>query len=84
MKQAREDLRRNEVFAEALQTRVGALTNDFVGNIDPLHRIKIGEDRQKAIAELDRVKTEIENGKKAILEIEDEARKAGVPPGWLR
>ena len=84
MKQVREDLRRNEVFAEALQTRVNALTTDFVGRDDPLQRAKIGEDRQKAVAELDRVKNEIENGKKAILDIEEEARKANVPPGWLR
>jgi hypothetical protein len=84
MKQAREDLRRNEVFSEALQTRVAALTNEFVASSDPLFRTKIGEDRQKAMAELDRVKNEIENGKKAIMDIEDEARKAGVPPGWIR
>jgi hypothetical protein len=84
MKQVREDLRRNEVFAEALQTRVNALTTDFVGRDDPLQRVKISEDRQKAVAELDRVKNEIENGKKAILDIEEEARKAGIPPGWIR
>jgi hypothetical protein len=84
MTQAREDLRRNEVFAEALQTRVNALTSEFVGRDDPMQRAKIGEDRQKAVAELDRVKNEIENGKKAILDIEEEARKANVPPGWLR
>jgi hypothetical protein len=84
MKQARENLRQNEVFAEALQTRVNALTSDFVGRDDPLQRSKIGEDRQKAVAELDRVKGEIENSKKAILDIEEEARKANVPPGWLR
>jgi len=84
MNQAREALRQNEVFAEALQTRINALTSDFVGRDDPLQRAKIGEDRQKALAELDRVKSEIENGKKAIFDIEEEARKASVPPGWLR
>lgn len=84
MNQAREELRRNEAFVEALQTRVNALTSDFVGRDDPYQRAKIGEDRQKALAELDRVKNEIERGKQAILDIEEEARKAGVPPGWVR
>jgi hypothetical protein len=84
MTDTREELRRNEVFAEALQTRVTALTNDFVGRDDPLLRSKVGEDRQKAIAELDRVKSEIARGKQAILDIEEDARKAGVPPGWVR
>jgi len=84
MKQARENLRQNEVFAEALQTRINALTTDFVNRDDPAQRGKVGEDRQKAVAELDRVRNEIENSKKAIFDIEEDARKANVPPGWLR
>lgn len=84
MNQAREELRRNQAFAEALQSRVNALTGDFVNRDDPYQRAKIGEDRQKAIAELDRVKADIEQGKKAIVDIEEEARRAGVPPGWIR
>lgn len=81
---AREALRRNEVFAEALQSRINALSADFVNRDDPYQRAKVGQDRDKAIAELARVKDEIERGKKQIEDIEEEARKAGVPPGWLR
>jgi hypothetical protein len=81
---AREELRRNEVFLEALQSRVNALSADFVNRDDPYQRAKIGEDRQKALAEMDRVKRDIEEAKKSIETIEEEARKAGVPPGWLR
>ena len=81
---AREELRRNEVFAEALQSRINALSADFVNRDDPFQRAKVGQDRDKAIAELSRVKDEIERGKKQIEDIEEEARKAGVPPGWLR
>jgi hypothetical protein len=33
---------------------------------------------------MDRVKGEIELSRKKIAEIEDEARRAGVPAGWLR
>lgn len=84
MTTAREDLRRNEAFLEALQSRVNALSADFVNRDDPYQRSKIGEDRQKALAEMDRVKREIEQGKKLIDDIEEEARKSGVPPGWLR
>ena len=82
--QVREELRRNEMFAEALQTRINSLSTDFVNRDDPFQRGKIGEDRDKAIAELSRVKAEIVNAKKQIEDIEEEARKAGVPPGWLR
>jgi hypothetical protein len=82
--QAREELRRNEVFAEALQTRINSLSADFVNRDDPAQRALISEDRNKALAELARVKGEIDRGKKQIEDIEEEARKAGVPPGWLR
>jgi DNA repair exonuclease SbcCD ATPase subunit len=84
MAQTREELRRNEVFADALQSRVNALSNDAANIDDPYQRAKAAQDRQKAIAELDRVKAEIEQAKKQISDIEEEARKAGVPPGWLR
>ena len=82
--QVREEQRRNEMFAEALQTRINSLSTDFVNRDDPFQRAKIGEDRDKAIAELARVKGEIVRAKKQIEDIEEEARKAGVPPGWLR
>jgi hypothetical protein len=82
--QVREEQRRNEMFAEALQTRINALSTDFVNRDDPFQRAKIGEDRDKAIAELARVKGDLDRVKKQIEDIEEEARKAGVPPGWLR
>jgi hypothetical protein len=81
---AREALRRNEAFAEALQSRINGLSTDFASRDDPFQRAKIGEDRDKALAELARVKAEIAAGKKMIEDIEEEARKSSVPPGWLR
>jgi hypothetical protein len=84
MAQAREELRRNEVFAEALQTRINSLSADFVNRDDPFQRAKIGLDRDKALSELARVKGEVERSKKQIEDIEEEARKGSVPPGWLR
>lgn len=82
--QAREDIRRNEAFREALQSRVNALTADFTARDDPAQRAKIADDRQKALAEMARLAEDIEKGKKHITDIEDEARRAGVPPGWIR
>jgi hypothetical protein len=81
---ARGDLDRAKTFADALQSRINALTTDFAGRSDPAQRAQIGNDRQKAIAELDRVKKEIETNTKAIADIQEEARKAGVPAGWVR
>jgi hypothetical protein len=84
MVQAREALRRGEAFAEAPQSRINALTTDVVNRDDPYQRAKLADDRLKALAELQRVQGEIEQSKKDIADIEEEARKAGVPPGWIR
>ena len=82
--QAREAQRRAEAFAEALQSRINALSTDVVNRDDPYQRAKIADDRLKALAELQRVTTEIEQSKKEIADIEEDARKSNVPPGWLR
>ena len=84
MSAARDSLRRDEVLLDALQARVNGLTSEFVGRDDPHQRARLGEDRRKAIVELDRVRLEVEGLRKQIEEIEEEARKASVPPGWLR
>jgi hypothetical protein len=81
---AREEIVRNEMARDAFQTKINALTADFVGRDDPYQRAKIADDRQKALAELARLTTEIEKGSKTIAAIEEEARRAGVPAGWLR
>jgi len=82
--EARQNLARSQVFHDALQSRINALTTDFVNRDDPAQRRVIEADRLKALAELDRVTKEIAQSKKAIADIEEEARRAAVPPGWLR
>ena len=81
---ARDALSRAQVFAEALQSRINALTTDFANRDDPAQRNAIAAERQKALAELDRVKQEIVDHQKGISAIQDEARRAGVPAGWVR
>lgn len=81
---ARAALDRSRIFADSLQSRINALTTDFVNRDDPAQRAKIEADRKAALTELDRVRQEIDAQQKEIQAIEDEARRAGVPSGWLR
>lgn len=81
---ARSALERSRIFADALQSRINALTTDIVNRADPAQRAQLELERQRALAELDRVKKEVADQTKAISDIEEEARRAGVPPGWLR
>jgi hypothetical protein len=84
MKGLTEQLQHDETFAEALQSRINGLTADFSARDDPAQRAVIGKDRQKALDELARLKKAIDSDKKAVADLEEEARRAGVPPGWLR
>ena len=84
LENTRTALSRAQIFGEALQSRINALSTDFVNRDDPAQRSVIAADRQKALAELDRVKQEIAQLQKAIGDIQEEGRRAGVPAGWLR
>ena len=84
MKALQDQVDQNSTYVDAIQTRINALSTDFVNRDDPAQRAVIERDRQKAIAELARLKQAILDGKKAIATLDDEARRAGVPPGWLR
>ncbi len=84
MTAARDGLERANSFAAALQSQINALTTEFVNRDDPAQRSGIEQRRTKAVAELERVQREVESAKKGIAAVEDEARKSGVPAGWLR
>ena len=67
-----------------MQSRINALTADFASHDDPLQRAAIERDRQRSISELGRLQQDIKDTQKALSDLDEEARKAGVPPGWLR
>jgi hypothetical protein len=84
MSAARADLSRTQLFADSLQTRINSLRTDFVNRDNPVEKAKIEQDLNTALAELEKVRKELEAKAKAITAIEDEARRANVPSGWLR
>jgi hypothetical protein len=83
-KAIQDKLDRDQTFVDALRTRVNSLTADFVNRDDPAQRVVLERERVKAVAELTRLQQDITNGKKALADLDEEARRAGVPPGWLR
>ena len=84
MADARLALERSQMYSDALQSKINALWADFTARDDPAQRAQLELERKRALAEQERVKGEIETQKKAISDLEEEARKAGVPPGWIR
>lgn len=84
MKDLQSKLERDKVLADAMQSRINALTADFSARSDPAQRAVIEADRKRALSELDALHKSIKDDQKAIADLEEEARKASVPPGWLR
>lgn len=84
MKTALDDLNRTQMFADSMQTKINSLRTDFVNRDNRVEREKIQQDLNAALAELEKLNKEINDKRKAVAAVEEEARKAGVPPGWLR
>jgi hypothetical protein len=81
---ARAKLERDQSYFEALQTRINSLSNDFYARDDPAQRDVIWKQRTKALEDLEQLKKDIADDNKAIAKIQEDARREGVPPGWLR
>lgn len=84
MAEARQALEQAERRAAELQTRVNRLWADFTARDDPAQRAAIEQDRAAALDELEETEAEADELARAIIDLRDEARRAGVPPGWLR
>ncbi len=81
VQQARD---RAQLMAAALQNRVDGLWTEFTSRDDPAQRTVIEGNRQAALDELENTSAEIADLTQQIADIREEARRANVPPGWLR
>ena len=81
---ARASLARDQTLAEAMQSHVNALQNDVVNRDDPAQQALLRQRLATALAELERLKDQIAADRKTILDIQDEARRLGVPAEWIR
>lgn len=84
MMTARHALERDRVLADALQGRVNGLTSEMLARDDPKQREELARQRARAVAELDRLTLQVEKDALLIAQIEEDARKKGIPPGWIR
>jgi hypothetical protein len=80
----RQDLDSHQRLAAALQSQINGLTADFTSRDDPAQRAKIAEDRRKAMDDLAGMQKQIDLDQKAVAAVQEDARRAGVPAGWVR
>jgi hypothetical protein len=83
---AREAVAEAEASVQRIQDRIDVLRLDRDPSRlgDPFRLQSIEADVAKAQRELEAAKADVGRAKQAVADLEDEARRAGVPPGWLR
>jgi hypothetical protein len=81
---ANETLRRDQMMNDALQTKINTLKRDSVNFDNPNKQRDARDQLNAAMAELDRSQKVIEEDKKAIAAIQDDARRMNVPASWIR
>jgi len=82
---AAQRLKDAEENANRLQSEINALTQAFYAESDGIaQRPLIEHERTQKIEELQTAKLELNEAKQAMADLEDEARMAGAPPGWVR
>ena len=79
-----QSLSRNKLLVEALQSQVNGMNAEFMNTDDPGQRDLLQARLQRATGELQRVQQDIEKQTKAAADLQEEARKLGVPAGWVR
>lgn len=81
---ARAAFGRDSLLADSLQSRVNALASDWSARDDPGQRQQLFEQRVRVLAELTRMKDQLTVDQKMIDDIQEDARRKGVPAGWVR
>ena len=84
MQAAQSALDTDSIHHAAMVARVHSLSADFNDSRSISQRGVLRQEREQAETEVTRLKAAVEADHKAIVTIEEEARRIGVPAGWLR
>jgi hypothetical protein len=79
-----ESLSRLRLLLDALQTQESGLNAEYLSMDDPGHRGLLETRMHRATLERQRVQQDIEKQTKAAADLHEEARKSGIPAGWVR
>jgi chromosome segregation ATPase len=83
MAAAREHVSRTRIQLEAMRSRVGRLAGAALNAANPAEQSQVQREQQETLQEYDRLRADVERYERGLTELEEQARQAGVPPGWL-
>ena len=81
---ARTKLERSNGFLSALKAQYEVLANRFAATSDAAERGALVAQMEKVQAEVDGLQQDIVQQSKDLADLEEQARQAGVPAGWIR
>jgi hypothetical protein len=83
MQAARDAVSRTQLQLDSMRSRASQYTAASAAASDD-QRAGVQAKQQQALQEYDRLRTDLTRFQKALSDLESEASRAGVPPGWLR
>jgi hypothetical protein len=84
MSELRAAADKDQQTASELQTRINRLQADSVNIDDPLKQTKARIDLVASLELLDKMKAQVDADRRAIADLQEEARRQNVPAGWVR
>src|SRR5581483_5076287 len=81
---ARSALDHHKVDLAGLESQVNALNGVVLATDDPYRKQQVSDQRYKVRHEIEVLQKQVQDDTKAIADIQEQARRSGVPPGWLR
>ena len=81
---ARSALESNRQLLASQQEKVSLLQAEFVSHDDPAQREQIRQQLAAATEEAVRLQGQVTADEKAVDAVLDDARRTGIPPGWVR
>jgi hypothetical protein len=84
--ESRREVGRAEQRVPPIEQRIADLRNDRnpTNVMDPNREQNRQAQLAQAIADLERAKADVERAKQALTDLEEDARRKSIPPGWLR
>jgi hypothetical protein len=83
MQSARDAVSRTQLQLDSMRSRAAQMTAASATAGDD-QRAGFQQKQQAALQEYDKLRADLQRNQKALSDLEAEAAKAGVPPGWLR
>jgi hypothetical protein len=84
MRDLQSALDTDQIRLAAMESRVASLSADLNLSEIVTERLVLRREHEEAATEVARLKAAVLADAKAISTVEEEARRASVPPGWLR